>query len=118
MFSYRFVLYFRFLKIVIKSTNFELTPALKDYVGLKLGRLKKLLVKMERDQEFLLRVEIGKTTRHHKKGNIFYAEANLDIGNNVLRAESENWNTRLAINEVHRELERRISKFKGKSRQI
>lgn len=102
------------MKITIKSTNLDLTPPLRTYIETKLGRLGKLLQKMEKNQEFLLRVEVARATRHHKKGNVYDAEANLDIGKNVLRAESENWDARLAINEVYRELEREIIKFKEK----
>ena|SRR3989344_9274180 len=102
------------MRLLIKGTTLDITPALKVYIEAKLGRLLKLLEKMEVKQEFLLRVEVARTTRHHNKGQVYYAEANLDIGKVVLRAESENWNARLAINEVYRELAGEIKKFKGR----
>lgn len=102
------------MRLHIKATNLDITPPLRVYIETKLGRLGKLLQKMEKNQEFLLRVEVARGNRHHKKGNVYYAEANLDIGKKALRAESENWDARLAINEVYRELEREIKKFKGR----
>ena len=102
------------MRFNIKSTNLEVTPSLKEYIETKLGRLQKIVQKMEKNQELLLRVEVGRTTKHHKKGEVYRAEANLDIGKNVLRAESEHKDIHVAINNVYHELEREVTKFKEK----
>ena len=62
------------MNIKIRSANFELTAAIKDYIDKKISHLEKFLNK---DEEILCEVEIGKTSRHHKSGPIFLAEINI-----------------------------------------
>ncbi len=102
------------MRFNLKSTNLDASQSLNEYIETKLGKLEKLLKRMEQSQEFLINVEVARTTKHHKKGDIYRAEANLDIGKNVIRAESESSDIHIAINEVCRELEREVIKFKEK----
>ncbi len=102
------------MKIIIKGKNLELTPEIKNYINQKIGSLERF--KENLDGSTVARVEIGITTFHHQKGNIFRAEVNLSIpgGLKVLRAETEKEDLFLAINEVRDELQRKIKKYKGK----
>ncbi len=81
------------MKIIIKSTNFELTPAIEDYVNKRFGTLEKFLGRFESEDisggrsGVEIFVEVGKTTHHHHKGEVFRAEANLYLGKKQLRAE-------------------------------
>ncbi len=59
-------------------------------------------------------VEIGRTTRHHQKGDIFRAEAQMRFPGKSIRAESERDDLKLAITEVKDELQRELKKYKGK----
>ena len=61
----------------IKSTNIGLTEAIKNYCLKRLGELDRLLSNFGQPQD--ARVEIGKITNHHKKGNIFRFEINLKV---------------------------------------
>jgi ribosomal subunit interface protein len=62
------------LNIKIKTNNFEKTPAIEDYVSKKVSSLEKFL---DQNESILCEVELGKTTSHHKSGDIFKAEINI-----------------------------------------
>jgi len=98
------------MKISILGTNMDLTPALKDYVEEKIGGLDKFY-----DGILEARVDVGITTKHHQKGEIYRAEVNLEVPQkHVLRAESVKEDLYVAINEVKKDLQRQIKKFKAK----
>jgi ribosomal subunit interface protein len=59
------------------------------------------------------RIEIGKTTKHHKNGKIFYAEINLELPHRLLRATVEAEDLYEAIDRVKEELEREILRYVG-----
>jgi len=105
--------------IQIKATNIELNESLRIFVEEKVGELKKNLVKFEEIPEkgrekIDVRVEIGKTTRHHRKGDIFRAEIQIYLPKKLLRAVVKNTDLRSAIIEARDELDREIRKYKGK----
>lgn len=100
------------MKIYIKGTNMELTEAIKDYVNEKIGGLDKYF-----DGILAARVDVGLTSKHHQKGNIFRAEVNLEVPQKyLLRAEAEKEDLYIAINEVKDELQGQIKKYKEKMR--
>jgi len=75
------------MNISIKATGIELTQALSDYVQEKVSSLERFL---SCDKEAIMAtVEIGKTTKHHKLGDFFRAEINLNYPGNSLRIETE-----------------------------
>lgn len=100
--------------INIKATKLDLTPAIKEYIEIKIGSLDKFLKKFEIKSEVEVSVEIARTTRHHHKGDIFYAEANLRIGKTLLRAEDTDWDIRVAVDKVKDRLGQEIKKYKEK----
>jgi len=62
------------MKINIKTTNISLTPAISEYIEKRIGSLDKFYKK---EEDIVINVEVGKTTEHHKSGDIFRAEINL-----------------------------------------
>jgi len=99
------------MNLIIESVGTSLTPSLKTDVRDKLGSLEKFF----KDSDLVeLRVEIGKPSSHHKKGDVFYAEANLKIGRTLLRAEDQNKDIHTAIDNVRDMLERQLRKQKEK----
>ena len=75
------------MNINIKATGIELTPAIHDYVIEKVGSLERFI---SCDREAIMAtVEIGKTTNHHKLGDFFRTEINLNFPGQNLRIESE-----------------------------
>ena len=105
------------MRVSLKGTNLQLLESTREYVDRKLVRAaEKLLV---RDGDALsLEIEVGKTTKHHKTGPYFRAEANLSIGKTMLRAEALGETLNEAIDLVEGELTREIKKFKERLRSL
>ncbi|MEK7162385.1 MAG: ribosome-associated translation inhibitor RaiA [Patescibacteria group bacterium] len=103
------------MKVSLKGTNIALLESTREYVDRKLVRMVEKL--LARDEEpIALDIEVGKTTRHHRAGKIFRAEANLSVGWTLLRAEALGETLNEAIDLVEEELTREIKKFKEKRR--
>ena len=68
----------------IKMKGMEITPAIQDYVDKKLDALTKFI---EPSVQALAEVEIGRTTNHHNKGDVYKAEIHVTIGKDVFHAE-------------------------------
>ncbi|PIR86951.1 MAG: ribosomal subunit interface protein [Candidatus Harrisonbacteria bacterium CG10_big_fil_rev_8_21_14_0_10_49_15] len=100
------------MKINIKTKNLELTPAMRDFINTKIGALERQLIRFEKEGALMVEVEIARPSHHHHKGKVYYAEANLRIGKNMLRAESDDYNIRVAVNKVRQILDREIRKYK------
>ena len=117
------------MQIQIKATNLALTPAIKEYIEKKiapLGRFlqkesasaiknKKVLASSHRElKDRVIFIEIARTTRHHRHGNIFYAEATLELDKETLRAEHSDYDIRVAIDKVRDKFKKEIIKHKEK----
>ncbi len=100
------------MKINIKSTHLDLTPALKEYIEEKIGSLAKFLKRWDPEGVVEAYVEVARTTKHHHKGNVFRAETDLRVPGKVLRAEDEDWDIRAAIDRVKDKLKREAEKYK------
>ncbi|MDP3800294.1 MAG: HPF/RaiA family ribosome-associated protein [bacterium] len=103
------------MKIIVKSTNFSLTPSINEYINSTLMPLEKMF---QGFGETEVRVEVGRSTFHHNKGEIFFAEANVGVGKNLLRARSEAFSVQAALDEVRDELRSGVLKFKGKKETV
>ena len=99
------------LKIDIFANDMELTDAIRSAIETKLGTLDKFLEHAGTPQE--LRVDVGKTTQHHNKGQLFRAEANLRIPGDLIRAENTSYELYGAIDLLKDELKREIVKKTG-----
>lgn len=102
------------MKINIKVINLELTPAIHEYIEIKIGSLDHLLKRFETDNEIIVFVEIARISKHHKSGAVFCAEASFSIGKKLLRAEHSDWDIRVAVDEVKDRLQQEIKKYKEK----
>jgi putative sigma-54 modulation protein len=100
------------MKIQIKGTNLDLTPAIKEYIEMRVAPLEKYLGKSELGADIIARVEIGRTTHHHNKGDVYRAEINIDIRKNIARAESMGEDVRACIDETVDKLQRQLVKYK------
>lgn len=106
------------MNINIKATNMELTPAIRDYVEKRMAHLEKFISKHGDNAQ--VQVEVGKTTHHHNKGDVFRAEMNVTLSGNSyqFRAEAETEDLYAAIDLAKDELERELISFKGKREAI
>ncbi len=103
------------MKITIKATGLDLTPSIKEYIEDKIGSLHKFIQKFDMNNEAIASVEIARTSTHHNKGDVFYAEVNLRLPGKTLRAEDQDFDVRVAINKVKDVLKRDIEKYKATS---
>ena len=94
----------------IKGTGIELTDAIKDAVEAELAMLDPMVERW--GDAVSADVEVGKTSNHHQKGEIFRAEVNLQIPGKLLRAEDENEDLYVAIKNVGGTLQRELNKEK------
>ena len=94
----------------IKGTGIDLTDAIKDAVESEMATLDPMLERW--GDAASADVEVGKTTQHHHKGDIFRAEVNLQIPGKLLRAEDENEDLYVAIKNVADTLSRELNKEK------
>jgi len=99
----------------IKATNMELTPSIEKYVRVKLKLLEKLLTFYSKESgELKFDVEIGKTTHHHYKGEVFRAEINFNGDGTGFRSEAVREDLYAAIDEAKDEMQRELRKHKDK----
>lgn len=94
------------IKINTKSTNISLTPAIEEYISKKLAGVEKFIKGAE---EILANVEVGKTSRHHKQGDVFKAEIHIKLPGEEFYATVEKDDLYAAIDEVRDELVRNMT---------
>ena len=95
------------MDIQIKGTKIELTPAIEQAVNEKIGGLSKYF-----DNIIGCEVEVGKTTEHHHKGDIFFTEINLEVPKKVIRAVAQTDDLYKSINEAKEKMKVEIMKYK------
>lgn len=96
------------MRIVIKTTNTTLTPALRQYAEEKFSRLEKIS-----NQLTIVRIELEYLHDYREKEK-FRAEATIDAPHHVFRAESQEFDLYAAIDTLIPKLVSQIEKFKEK----
>ena len=102
------------MNINIKATNMELTDAISDYINKRLSGLNKFL----KNGEMIARVEVSKTTLHHKHGDIFRAELFIEILGKEFYTFSEKDDLYAAIDDAKEELFRQVSSDKKRKQTL
>lgn len=105
------------MQVSLKGTNIKILESTAEYVD------KKLVKTVERflsggSEATSLKIEVERTTKHHRKGKIFRAEAHLSLGKKSLYAEEYGETLNEAIDLLEEELEHEIKHFKGKARSL
>lgn len=100
------------MKINIKATDFSLTPSISEYIEKKIDMLKKFFRGAD---EVLVSVEVGRTTKHHKSGDIFRAEIHISAGGEEYYAVVEKDDLYAAIDEVKDEIVHELTSRKKKA---
>lgn len=85
------------MQINTKATNITITPAISEYVEKKINMLEKFF---RGASDVLVNVEVGRTTKHHKSGDIFRAEIHVIVSGQEYYAEAETEDLYAAIDEV------------------
>lgn len=99
------------MKTNIKATNIELTDAIREYALKRLSKLDKYL-----SEDVVVSVELGKTSDHHKQGEIFRAEVRVAGGGMDQYVSRESDNLYTAIDQVENDIVQEITKDKDKKR--
>lgn len=97
----------------IKVSDFVMTPAIKDYTEKRVNHLDKF-VNPDQKELPMCYVEIGKTTNHHKNGELFKAEFTLHIGGKSLRAEAEEEDLYAALDAISEKMVEELKTLKDK----
>lgn len=103
------------MTINIKATNMELTSAINDYINKRLTGIKKFV---KNEDEMIIHVEVGKTTNHHKQGDVLKAEFNIEISGTKFYTVSEKEDLYTAIDDAQKEIIRQISQNKDRKRTL
>ncbi|PJE76521.1 ribosomal subunit interface protein [Candidatus Uhrbacteria bacterium CG10_big_fil_rev_8_21_14_0_10_48_16] len=98
--------------ISIKGTNIPLTDAIKSRVISQSQALERLTKGFEPTAE--LRVEVGKSTKHHLKGPYYKAEFQLHVPGSELRATTEEEDLYHAIVVARDQIRRQLKGYKDK----
>lgn len=99
----------------IKATNIELTGAISDYVNKRLSAIEKFI---KPEEEMTAYVEVGKTTNHHKQGEVFRAEFNIEISGAKFYTFSEKEDLYAAIDDAKDEIARQIKTNKDRKQTL
>jgi ribosomal subunit interface protein len=84
-----------------KATNISLSPAIEAYLDKKLAPVEKFF---EHSEAAIADIELGRTTNHHKSGDVFRAEVMITDGGNQYRAVADTEDLYASIDKVKDEL--------------
>lgn len=101
-----------FMKTNIKATNITITPAISDYIEKKLESLEKYFKNLE---EVVVNIEVGKSTRHHKSGDVFMAELHVINGGQDYYVQVLKEDLYAAIDEAKDSLTRELTSRRKKA---
>lgn len=99
----------------IKAKNLDLTPAIKKYIEDKIFSIEHFIKKWDKEGAVEVDFELSRTSRHHHKGNVYYAEINLVLGGKLLRAEYSGEDAREAVDKVKDKIKKEIISYKEKN---
>ena len=102
------------MKTTLTSKNVSLTETMKLYVEEKITSRVAHLAGAGSLIESALDLEVGRDTRHHRKGVVWEAKATFSLGKNALRAEARGESFQEAVDFLEEELVREIKTSKGK----
>ncbi len=102
------------MRIQISAKGFELTPSLQEFVEEKMMSLQKYVSRWDENDSVIVRVEVAKNTKHHNKGDVFYAEANMDLPKRMLRVEETGADLHAAVDVLKDRMKNELLKLKDK----
>ncbi len=92
----------------------ELTGAISDYVNKKISSI----TKFSKGGEMTGHVEVGKTTHHHNKGEVFKAEISISLNGEKFFAVSLKDDLYTAIDDAKEEILRSVSHNKDRKQTL
>ncbi len=98
------------MKTTLKQTDVKINAPEQKHIDQHIAKLKKMLVKY--GTGVILDIEVGRLSRHHRKGQIYHAECNLTLPKKLLRAEADGQDIITAFETCRKELMREIDRYK------
>jgi len=102
------------MRIETKYTRFPATPDVEQYIAKRIEPLSRFVKRYETDGEIIVFLEVARSSKHHRHGNVFYAEATLKLPGKVIRAEHNDSDIHIAIDNIRDALKRELSNYKSK----
>lgn len=93
------------IKTRIKITGMDMTPSIQDYVDKKIDMLNKFI---DSEDDALAEIEIGRTTNHHHKGDVYKAELHITTSKGSYHAEAKESDLYIAIDMVKDKMSQEI----------
>lgn len=100
------------MRLNLKATNITLTDDIRSYLEKRLLSLGKLIT--IEDPAIMINVELGRSTKHHQSGDVFFAEINIYRGKETFRAVSNRPDLNSAIDDMRDEIAGELSSRKGR----
>lgn len=100
--------------LTIKATNIERTPRILDKIEKICAKIEKFAPPHDPDA-LVVKIEVGRITRHHRKGIVYRAEINVTLAGTFVRAKAADNDVVTALGEAQNEIERRLLKSKKKT---
>ena len=100
------------MHISYKATHFDMTPSVQEYFEKKVEGVAKLLEHLDSDGSAKMEVELSRTTSHHRKGDVFRAEAHLTIPKKTFYVSEERDDMYAAIDALKDTLHTSIERYK------
>ncbi len=104
------------MRLTIKATGIEHTNAIDAYVIKRLRELERVLEPKEKSE--LARIDVGMDSKHHKKGDVFYAEITFRARKKAFRARAHSENLYAAIDEMKDEVVREVREHHDRTRAL
>jgi ribosomal subunit interface protein len=102
----------------IKFTNLDSSLAVEEAVAEKLSYLERYIPAESLDNVFT-EVEVGRTTAHHRQGEILRAEINVRLADGTqLRAEAKSENIMAALEEAKEKMAKEMRRYANKKNSL
>ncbi|MCX6752398.1 MAG: ribosome-associated translation inhibitor RaiA [Candidatus Nomurabacteria bacterium] len=107
------------MQINLFGKNIDLTEAIKDYVLKRVTNLGKLLSTIEeRGGKVMVNFEVGKSTKHHKSGEVFHTDCLIKIDGKEFYGSADKEDLYEAIDAVKDSLYNEINKNKDRTQTL
>lgn len=107
------------MQINLQGKNMELTEAIKDYVSKRVTNLEKLLTRIEdAGGKVMANFEVGKSTNHHKSGEVFHADCLIKIDGKEFYGSADKEDLYAAVDDVKDSLYYEINKNKDRTQTL
>jgi len=107
------------MQINLQGKNMEITPAIHNYVVKRVTNLEKLLSSIEKNGgEIRVNFEVGKSTKHHKAGEVFHSDCLININGKKFYYGSDQEDLYESVDDVKERLYEEIRRDKERKQTL